>query len=182
MTDILIGNGTSIILAGSGHSPTSGVALTGTSTHAITLASQAANAYRQSVKFDMGATRARDWICVGCIEWGTAPVAYGVVEFFIGFSDSSSAGVSNPGNLSGSDAAYVGYGSTSTDADEAIGQLIRIGGLIVSADVDTQVAEVGVFSPWRRYGSLVVRNGTSQAFIGDNVEMSVHLIPVVDQF
>jgi hypothetical protein len=183
MTDILIGNGTPIILADStDYNPTSGVSLLGTRTHQLDLTSVAAAAYRQSAKFDFGATRARNWYCRAAFEPTSAPTAGTAVEVFIGFSDNSSATVGNPGNLSGSDAAYTGYGAAATDANECIGQLMYLGNVVVSADADIMVGEVGAFTPQMRYGIIVVRNGMNVAMIGDAVEMSVQLWPVVEQF
>jgi hypothetical protein len=182
MTDILIASGTPIILAHTTHSPTSGTSLLGTRTDQLNLTSVASAAYRQSAKFDFGATRARQWYCRAAFEPTSAPAAYGAVEVYIGYSDNSSATVGNPGNLSGSDAAYTGYGAAATDANECIGQLVYIGNVVVSADADIMVGEVGLFTPYMRYGIVVVRNGMSVAFIADAVEMSVQLWPVVDQF
>ena len=183
-TNIIIQNGTSIILANSGdHSPTSGQSLTGTRTDQLNLTSLAAGAYRQSTKFDFGATRAVNWFMRAAIEPVSAPAATSpVVEFFLGFSDSATAGVNNPGNLSGSDSAYTAYGAAATDADEQIGQLVRVGRLVFSADDDVHVGEVGIFTPTLRYGMLVVRNGLAVALESDAVEMSVHLIPIQDVF
>ena len=182
MTDILIGNGTLIVLGdATDHNPTAGVAPTDADTDQIDLTSLAAGAYRQSAKFDFGATRAREWQMRAAIEPVSAPTAGGAVEFFLGFSNSATAANANPGNLSGSDAAWVGYGAAATDADEVVGQLVRVGQLVFGADDDIQVGEVGVFTPWQRYGILVVRNGLSVALESDAVEMSIHLSPVVDQ-
>jgi len=184
MTDVVISNGTAIILADTtDHSPTSAVALTGTRTDQIDLTSLGAGAYRQSAKFDVGATRARDWIMRACIEPVSAPAATSpTVEFFLGFSDSATAGVNNPGNLSGSDAAYNGYGAAASDATESIGQLMRVGHLPFSADDDVNVGEIGIFTPFLRYGILVVRNNLAVALESDAVEMSIHLIPIQDSF
>jgi hypothetical protein len=183
MTDILIGNGTPIILANTAdHNPTPGLSLLGGETHQFNMSSLGAGAYRQSVKFDMGATRAREWLCRAAFRPISAPTAGRQIEVFIGFSDSATAADSNPGNLSGSDADYNGYGAAATDADECIGQLVRIGHVVVSADSDVMVGEVGIFSPSLRYGMIVVRNGMLVTFIGNGIQSSVHLIPIVDQF
>ena len=184
-TNIIIQNGTPIIFAGSDHSPTSGQALTGTKTSGadITLANLGAGAYRQSTKIDFGATRAVNWFMRASIEPVSAPAATSpVVEFFLGFSDSATAGVNNPGNLSGTDVAYTGYGPAASDADEMIGQLVRVGQLVFSADDDVHVGAIGVFTPLLRYGMLVVRNSLAVALESDGVEMSVHLIPIQDVF
>lgn len=182
MVDILIGNGTLIVLGNStDHNPTAGIAPTEPDTHQINLTSLAAGAYRQSVKIDFGATRARDWRMSAAIEPVSAPTAGDVVEFYLGFSSDSTAANGNPGNLSGSDSAWTGYGAASTDADEVAGQLDYIGQLSFGADADVHVGGVGVFTPWKRYGILVVRNGLSVALDTDAIQMSIHLSPIVDQ-
>lgn len=182
MADFLVRNGTSIILADTtDHSPTAGVSLLGTRTDQIDLTSLAANSYRQSAKFDFGTPRADEMIVRAAFEWSVAPSAGGVVDIFIGFSDNATAANSNPGNLSGSDAAYVGYGAAATDADEAIGQLDFVGPLVVSNDADVQVAEIGIIVPRFQYAMIVVRNATDQAFIADAVEMSIHVVPFITQ-
>lgn len=174
-------NGTPIILAdATDHNPTAGASLVGTRTHQIDLTGLGINAYRQSVKFDFGASRARDWKCRAAFEPTSAPTAGGIVPVYLGLSDSATAANNNPANLSGADGAYVGYGAASADADESVGQLIFIGHISVSADSDIMIGEVGIFTPWLRYGMIVVGNKTSVAFAADAIEMSVHLVPVQD--
>jgi len=183
MTDILLASGTPIILGNSGdYSPTAGASLTGTRTHQLNLTGLVAGAYRQSAKFDMGATRAQRYFCRAAIEPASAPAAGGAVEVFLGLSDNATAANNNPGNLSGADAAYTGYGAAATDATECIGQLTRIGQVIASADADIMVSTLGVFIPYLRYGMIVVRNGFSVNLGADAVEMSVQLFPITDSF
>lgn len=177
MSTITFGT-TPIILANTTYSPTAGTTLTGTRTAQINLTSIAAAAYRQSDKFDFGATAPREWMCRAAFQPTSAPTAYGVVEVFIGFSDNATAANNNPGNLSGADSAYVGYGAAATDANEAIAQLTYLGNVVVSADSDIMVGEVGIFTPVLRYGMIVVRNGMSVAFIANAVQMSVQLHPM----
>jgi len=181
MADLTIDNGTAIILAdATDHSPTSGTSLVGTRTDQIDLTGLAASDYRQSDKIDFGTSRAVNWMMRAAIEPVSAPAAGAVVEFFIGFSDSATAANNNPGNLSGSDADWNGYGAADTDATEVVGQLVRIGQLVFGADDDVHVGEIGVFTPLLRYGIVVVRNGLAVALESDAVEMSVHLIPILD--
>ncbi len=183
MGNISVSNGTAIILANSGdHAPTAGLSLSGTRTDQIDLTSLAASDYRQSAKVDLGATRAREWMLRAAIEPVSAPTAGDVVEFFIGFSDSATAANNNPGNLSGSDAAWNGYGAADTDATEVVGQLVRVGQLVFGADADVHIGEIGVFPALLRYGIVVVRNGLSVALDTDAIQMSVHLIPIQDSF
>jgi len=178
----LIKTGASIILADTtDHNPTAGVTLSGTRTDQIDLTSLAAGAYRQSAKFDFTTPRgARFRVRIAC-EWNVAPTAGGLVNVFIGESDSSTAANSNVGNLSGSDAVYNGYGAAAADADEAILQLDQVGSMPVSNDADTQVATIGIIVATLQRGIIVVQNDTDQAFISDAVEMSVHIIEVIDE-
>ena len=139
----------------------------------------ASGAYRQSEKLDLGsASLDVEWVMKAYIEFHSAPVAGGLVNFFLGFSNDATAGEDNPGNLSGTDAAYNGYGAAATDADEAILQLDYIGSLPVTADIDLQVKTIGLFIPRFRYCCLVVHNGTSVAIAGtDAIETAVAIWP-----
>lgn len=171
--------GTPIILAASGFSPTAGTSITGTRTHLLTLTSLAANAYRQSEKADFGATPVDSWFVQGAFTPTSAPAAYGIVEVFIGYSSSATAANNNPGNLSGSDAAYTGYGGAATDADEMVyGELERIGSVMASADADTFVGDVGIVVPKQRYFCIVVRNSLSVALSATVTQMGVYLTPI----
>lgn len=176
----LLQSGTAIVLANTGeHSPAAGNNL-GTRTDQIDLDSLAAGAYRQSAKVDLGANRARVWSITGAFEFSVAPTATGTISVWMGFSHSATAGTGNPGNLSGSDAAYTGYGGAASDADEAIDQLTFVGLMPVSNDADIHVGHLGLFVPKQRYGILVVKNGADQSFIADAVEMSIRLQPLED--
>lgn len=183
--EVLIKSGTAIILADTtDHSPAASNNL-GTRTDQIDLTSLAAGAYRQSAKFDFGATRAKLWKASGAFEWSVAPTAGGHIMVYLGLSQSATAGTANPGNLSGSDAAYVGYGAAASDAEECISQLELIGVFAVSNDADVQVGNFWtpnqLFVPAERYGIVVVKNDTDQALIADAVEMSIRLSPVIDE-
>jgi len=177
----LIKTGTSIILADTtDHAPAAGNNL-GTRTDQIDLTSTIAGGYKQSTKFNLGATRAAMWAVTGAFEYSVAPTAGGTVKVWIGFSHSATAGTGNPGNLAGADGDYYGYGVAAGDADEAINQLIFIGSIPVSNDADIHIGHLGVFIPEQQYGMIVVQNDASQAFIADAVEMSVRLTPVTDE-
>lgn len=179
--EILAKSGTAIILADTtDHSPAAGNNL-GTRTNQIDLTSLAAGSYRQSAKVDFGSTRGRLWVPRGAFEFSVAPTAGGSVELWVGFSHSGTAGTGNPANLSGSDAAYNGYGAAATDADECVNQLIFLGAIPVSNDADVHIGEFIGFVPREQYGIFVVRNNADQAFISDAVEMSIRIAPVVDE-
>lgn len=131
----------------------------------ITLASLGAGAWRQFVKLDLGyASPYPLEIEVRIAAKPTsAPTAGGAVRLFFGFSSSATAGTGNPANLSGADAAYVGYGAAAGDADECISQLHEAGqGLVASADAVIQTSEwLGPFTVRDRYLVGAVKNGLS---------------------
>ena len=189
MTDILIASGTPIVWANAtDFNPTAAQAWVATRTHQIDLTSVAAGAFRQGVKADLGAaTWAQRYMLVASIEPVSAPAAIGYYQFWLGFSDSGTAANNNPGNLSGSAEAYVGYGAASTDADEVVngagsGGLNYVGALGVSADDDVFVGFVGIVVPKFPYVCSLFRNSTSVALEGDAVEMSISLYPLQDSF
>jgi len=170
--------GTDIVLANSGeHSPAAGNNL-GTRTHQIDLDSlgNSPNA-RQSAKLDLGANRADRYGLMAALEWASAPTAGGIVDFYWAPSTSGTAGTGNPGNVSGADSAYTGY---SSNLIKSLRHLERIGSFVCTAQATTtvQVAMVqGILVPKFRYGTLVVVNRTSQAFVADAVEMSILISP-----
>ena len=98
--------------------------------------------------------------------------------FFIGFSSSATAGNDNPGNLSGSDAAYNGYGAAAADATEASKQLIYVGRLVTTADTDIQHAEIGEFMAELRYAMIAVHNDSGVSLAAtDAIETAVIITP-----
>lgn len=117
---------------------------------------------RQSVKLNIGAVNLDGMMdMIAYIEWHSAPTAGGTADFYLGFSDDASAGENNPANLSGTDAAYQGYGADTASGTEALPQLDFIGSLTATADADLQVAHIGTFIPTGQYVCLVVVNNSS---------------------
>lgn len=179
--EILKKTGTAIVLADlTDHSPSAANNL-GARTDQLDLTSLAAGNARQSDKFDLGAVRAGEYNIMAAIEFASEPIPGEVLQFYLAFSPSATAANANPGGVSGSDAAYVGY---SANLDDSLKQLFFVGQMSLTID-DTptvQVAEVGVFRPLERYASLVVVNRSA----GDNlqadaVEMSVLITPIIDE-
>jgi hypothetical protein len=181
-TELLAKTGTIIVLADvTDHAPAAQQNL-GTRTDQIDLTSLADGSYRQSDKFDFGggsAVWAPEWDVTAAIEPGGAPTLPADVKFFIGFSQSATAGTDNPANLVGADGAYVGYGAAATDATEAIEQLIFIGSLPATADDDIFVGHIGRIAVPLRYGMLVVKNDLGAALEADAVECSIRLTPLI---
>ncbi len=133
----------------------------------------------QSTKADLGAVRAARYVVTPCLEYQVAAPTTGTfVEFYWAASGQSGAAVGNPGYATGADGAYTGTPATLV---EGIAQLVFLGVLVVSADLEFQIADIGVFSPTHRYGSLIVKNETGQTIADtDIVECAVVLTPIVD--
>lgn len=131
---------------------------------AITLASLGAGAWRQHVKLDLGYSTPFPCEIEVRIQAKptSAPTAGGAIAYYFGFSSSATAGTGNPANLSGSDAAYNGYGAASTDADECVSQLDQAMPLVVSADAVIQTQNwSGPYRVSDRYLVGALRNGAS---------------------
>lgn len=137
-------------------------------------------AARQSNKVDLGEDYAQAYEVRGAIEFAATPVTGDIVEFYWAPSQSSTAANANPGGVSGADAAYAGY---SSNLDESVLQLEYIGAFVVTVQVTTvvQIADIGVFSPTERYGTLVIKNESAAAFHSDDVETHVVLDPIVPE-
>ena len=133
----------------------------------------------QSTKADFGAVRAARYVVTCCIEYQVAaPTTGTLIEFYWAASGQSAAGVGNPGYASGADGAYSGGDATLA---EGVAQLAFIGSLVVSADIEFQIADIGVFSLTHRYGSLIVKNETGQKIADtDIIETAVVFTPIVD--
>jgi len=157
-----------------------------TRTHQILLASLADGAARQGAKADLTAARAAAYAVKVCIEFDVAPTAGYKVEFRWSSSYSGTAATGNDGGASvtGADAAWVPGAGAEADIDEFKRQLTFIGVLPATADAATtyQVATINpCFCPPTRYGQIVVKNDSGQALEGDDVEMFIALIPIIDE-
>ena len=133
----------------------------------------------QSTKADLGAVRASRYVVTCCIEYQVAaPTTGTLVKFYWSASGQSGAAVGNPGYATGADGAYTGTPATLA---EGIAQVEPLGVLVVSADLEFQKADIGVFSPTHRYGSLIVKNETGQIIADtDIIETAVVFTPIVD--
>ncbi len=176
--------GSTKVFSNSGeYSPTDAGQPTGTDADIDLGALATGGTARQSVKLDLGSDNL-DMLyeMKAYIEWHSAPTAGGTVDFYLGFSDDATAGENNPGNLSGTDAAYQGYGGDTASGTEALKQLEPIGSLVAAADADIQVATVGVFMPKARYCCLVVVNNSSVNIANtDAIETGVAITPLTHE-
>ena len=147
----------------------------------LDMTSVADGAARQSTKVDLGAKWANGYYVRAAFELAATPVAGDVVELYWAPSPSATAANANAANVTGADSAYAGY---SANLAAAVKQLIHIGDFVCTAQATAtvQVAEVGVFVPPERYGSLVVKNESAAAFHSDAVETHVVFDPIVDEF
>ena len=110
---------------------------------------------REAAKANLTTPWAPKWVVHACLEFETAPTDGGAVQFYWGPSPSATAGTGNPGGLTGADAAF-------TDTSGNLGQMQRIGSLIVRNNVIC-IGKVGIFTPQFQYGTLLVVNQADQA-------------------
>lgn len=174
-------NGTTLVFSNSGeYSPTVVAgAPTGTDADIDLGALATGGAAQESVKLDLGSANLdMEWSMTAYIEWHSAPAAGGTVDFYLGFSTNITAGSDNPGNLSGTDAVYQGYGGDTASGTEALSQLEFVGSLVATQDATVQVQQVGIFVPKARYCCLVVVNNSSVNLANtDAIETCVAITP-----
>lgn len=143
----------------------------------LSLASLADTAAWQSAKVDLDVVRAAAYKVRAAFELAATPAEGGLIELYWAPSQHATAATGNAANVSGSDATYTGY---SSNLAASLKQLDRIGAFICTAQATStvQVAEVAVFCPTERYGSLVVVNKSGAAFHSDDVECHVVFDPL----
>jgi len=131
-----------------------------------------------SDKVDLGATRP-EWYNVYCaIEWFAAATVGDPTQMYWSPSENSSAGIGNPGSPDGVDGLYTGDGTSSVA--EAVLQMQPIGVLVGTDLVGVQIARVGTFRPYHRFGQLIVLNNSGALMCGtDDVESAIVFSSVV---
>lgn len=146
---------------------------------ALTFASLANGSARQGGKIDLGATRAREYDVYLAVEMAATPTAGAAWDIHWAPSSSATAATDNPGNVSGSDAAYTGY---SSNADATLPQLQYAGSLTLTAQATStvQAGYCGRFAPAQRYGSPVVVNRGGSAHHTGETNSQLRLVPVED--
>ena len=146
----------------------------------IILAGLADGAAAQSNKIDFGTNRAEVYKVRAAFEMAATPVSGDVIELYWAASSSSTPATGNPGGVIGASGTYAGY---SANLASSIRQLDFIGIFVCTVQVTAvvQVAEVGMFIPSERYGSLVVKNESAAAFHSDDVECHVVFDPIVPE-
>lgn len=148
-------------------------------TGAISMASVANGAGRQSSKIDLGATIAALIALKAAIELAATPVSGQTIDFYWAPSSSGTAGTDNPANVTGSDGAYAGY---SSNLAASVKQLIFIGSMnvTVQATSTVQAGFVATFRAPDRYGSLIVVNSSGAAFHSSDANVVFTLTPIED--
>ena len=145
---------------------------------ALTLASLANNAYRQSVKIDFGATWSRGWLVTLDAEMAATPTAGNLIDLWCNPSSSSDATTDNRGGCSGSDASYTGY---SSNASDAVQHLDPVGSHRCSATATATVQKGVIARRWvppRRYCSFVLLNGSGAAFHSSDSNTVITFTPI----
>ncbi len=169
--DILVQNGTDLVVKNSGGDA------------AITLASLAnstseSTGARQAVKLDLGATRAEYYRVWATFEIAATPTAGNVIEIWWSPSNSATAGTDNMGNATGTDAAYTGYSSNIT---ESLQHCQFVGAFVCTPQATTTVQKgqvAGKFAPADRYGNLIVWNKSGAALHSTETNQSITLSPI----
>lgn len=141
---------------------------------ALSLASVANGAMRQSATLDLGEYWAREWRIDTEFEMAATPTAGAGIHLHGSFSNATGAGAAN---TSGSDADYTGY---SSNASAAVKQLEFLGTHVCTTQVTATVqkARPGVFVPKGRYLNLVVDNQSGAAFHSTNTNQVIRLTPI----
>lgn len=144
--------------------------------YALTLASLATTAARQSAKCDFGTNPAPAYSINAYFDTGTAPTAGGLASVYAGWSKSASGG--NPAGLGDADAAYTGYSSNLANSIIALGAPIYW--VTATAKANTYHTDASrLFVPVERYMTLVVYNQWDQNFSAAT-DMWVKITPVYD--
>lgn len=144
---------------------------------ALTLASLANGAYRQSAKVDFGAVPARAYAVYLDAELAATPTAGNTIDVWANPSSSLAAGTDNRGGCSGADSAYAGY---SSNAAAAVKQLPVVGSGVCTSQATATVQRmfVGVFVPAQRYNSFVLLNGSGAAFHTSDANCQLTFVPM----
>lgn len=182
MADVTVEVGTQISLANHAGSfaPFSGSNLQiGTPTQIeLDVSGTADDSSDQSEKFDLGANRAPRYSVQSTMGFGSAPTTGERLDYYVGWSTTSSAALANPGGLIGSASSYTG--GPNLTLDEGLSQLDFIGSLVVGAYAGNQTSPIGTMVPKERYGSLVVVNRSGQSITGSAADNHVVLTPMID--
>lgn len=135
---------------------------------------------RESVKIDLGATRAARYSVMASMEFAATPTTGALVELYWAPSPDATAANGNPMNIDGADAAAPSGIGTLAEL-VAVCQFIGVFVCTNDATGAVQTGFIGTFSPAERYGILIVKNESGAAFHSDAVETHIVFDPIVDE-
>jgi hypothetical protein len=144
---------------------------------AVTLASLANGAYRQTSKIDFGATLGMAYAVFLDAELAATPTAGNTIDLACNPSSSGTASTDNRGGCSGTDSAYTGY---SSNAAAAFKQLPFVGSGVCTTQATANVQKmfVGIFVPAQRFNSFVLLNGSGAAFHSSDANCVLTFTPM----
>lgn len=149
---------------------------------ALTLNALASAAGRQSLKVDLGATRAARYSVMAAFDFtGETPSATGRVDLYWAPSTSATQANGNVAGNSGADAAAPDGALGTITLAEMLLQCQYIGALMTHDGAVVQNGFVGIFSPAERYGQMIVVNNSGDAFEALDTQMAVWMNPKVDE-
>ncbi len=132
-----------------------------------------------SDQVDLGVNHPTLFTVAATLEWFAAVTAGKTVDFYWSASSEAGATEGNPGESDGVDGLYAPTGFTD---DEGVKQMTYIGSHINNGNQDTQTAFIAVFSPFQRYGQLVMFNNSGATLCGtDDIESSVLMTGIVNE-
>jgi len=148
----------------------------------LTLASVATAAGRQSTKVDLGAVRAEEYACFGCVDFtGETPTLGQTVDYYWAPSTHTTQANGNVAGNSGADGACPDGALGTILLAEFVKQCVFIGSLVIHDGASVQNGFVGILRPPSRYGQMIVVNSSGDAFEADDVEAHTVLNPLVPE-
>ena len=132
----------------------------------------------QSAKTDLGATRAANYAVRLGVEFDVDLAAIGSIEVYWSSSPSGTAATGNTGGASGANEAYTVSTTVALEHLQPLGVMYLKSGLL---DDTCYQAQIGIFTPAERYGSIVLVNKSGQALEATADTMYIALIPIVDE-
>lgn len=147
---------------------------------AITLANLANGSYRQSVKADFGASRARRYAVTVDLVFAATPTDGNYCDLWFNPSSSGTAATDNRGGCSGADAAYTGY---SSNASAGVMHMIPLGSFRTTAQATATIQKATLSANFvvpLQYGSIVLLNGSGAAIHSSDADCVVTLWPLED--
>lgn len=149
---------------------------------ALTQASLAFSSGRQSLKVDLGATRAPSYSVLAAADFtGETPVIAGTMDYYWAPSTHATQANGNIAGNSGGDGACPDGALGSITLAEFLKLCIYIGSLVVHDGAVVQNGWIGEFIPPTRYGQMIVVNSSGDVLENDDVENHVVMNPTIPE-